>query len=464
MIMPSPLSVLVVDDDIDSRCVTRWLLKHAFSDVTVYESCSKDEIASLSDADQMSLIFLNTGVEGFESVCALLSQYAEGTVIPLIVVGDVEDESARSFGQLLGHERWISNDELSVTRLRSVVRDALRESALLRSLNDQSREVERLRAELERQSPEISEEAVVSAFGLPVVEMDEPSESQSVTSSAPPVEKTPSVPTREQPELAVAHSGNRLQLPSSGVLSTGDEEDAARQLQADLLPGGSPLIDGFEIAGLSVSARSTGGDYYDYLPTTDGLLNITIGECSGHGLAPTMLITSLRAYLRVLSAAMSSPSDIVSHANRLITEDIGGEEFLVTLMLVQIDQLTRRINYASAGHQSYLLNRDGESQVLHSTGMPMGLLGDTIIPDGNSMKLRSGEMLLLLTDGAQKMTSESGERFGVKRVLEFVCAHRHLPLRMIVTLLRDACLEFAGSNGLSDDITFVMVRASGSAG
>lgn len=228
------------------------------------------------------------------------------------------------------------------------------------------------------------------------------------------------------------------------------------------MPAGAPYLDGFDVAGLTISAAATGGDYYDYLPVGDDLLTITIGECSGRGLAPAMLVSSLRAYLRVLAANSMNLSDIVNQANTLITQDIGDEEFLVTLMLVQIDQLTKSMRYCSAGHQGFLLKRDGEVEVLSSTGMAMGLQTETIIPEADDVRLRIGDAVLLATDGLQKMVSRRGEKFGTDRMVELIRKNRELPARMIIDYLKKACYDFADPKSQSDDVTLVLVKCDGS--
>lgn len=485
MIMPSPLHVLLVNDQDETRSALRWMLQRAFHDAVVLEAPSQAEAVRMSESEHTDCILLDATVSQFETVCSVLTQHAETSHVPLIVIAGEEDHSQRDFAQQLGLERWLDKEELSSSRLRLCVRDALRESGLQRLVAEQGREVARLKAELERNPPEAAELVVEEFFGKAIADDDDdllipPSFVSDVLEGdtlaenpddvplrlpegEPPMQLT-SAPTVVEVAPAAASQVERPKLVTQVGVPSADEQETARQLQAELQPGGSPFIEGFEIAGTSLPAEATGGDYYDYLPTTDGLLNIAIGECSGRGIAPTMLVTSLRAYMRVLSAAMSDPSEIVSQANTLITEDIGSEEFLVTLMLVQIDQVTKRIAYASAGHQGYLIQRDGESQILHSTGMPMGLAAETVIPEGPSMRLKVGEMLLLVTDGAQKMTNASGERFGIERMLKVVRDNREMPVRLIVSLLRKACLEFAGTQGQGDDITIVLVRAEASIG
>jgi len=270
-------------------------------------------------------------------------------------------------------------------------------------------------------------------------------------------------PNSQTAEPLAAPSLERPTLVTSGLeVSSDDERELAARVQNDLMPPGSPLVEGFDIAGLSIHAETTGGDYYDYLPMADDLLCISIGECSGRGLAPAMYMASLRAYLRVLASQTTDISDIVSRANSLITEDIGDEEFIVTLMLFQIDDRTRTLRYVSAGHQAFFLGRDGNVDVMHSTGMPLGLRDETVIPEGEPRKLRTGEILLLASDGVQKMTSESGEQFGTERMLNLVNENRNLPSRIIANYLRKACTEFASPQFQHDDVTIVIVKGDDS--
>ena len=44
--------------------------------------------------------------------------------------------------------------------------------------------------------------------------------------------------------------------------------------------------------------RRPGGDYFDYIPMLDGALAIVIGDVSGHGFGPALLMSETRAYVR----------------------------------------------------------------------------------------------------------------------------------------------------------------------
>lgn len=462
------IRLLIVDDHAENRQVARWMLRRAFQHPVVLEASSLAEAEQICDSEQLDAIVLDAAITGFSGACSVLAQRAEDTCCGFVLLIGALEQVQRKFGEELGLEHWVVKELMSAYSVELVVRRAIDNAGLRLKLTEQVREAQQLQSERDTLQAEIADLQSKLAQANEAVEANAAQVSAAALASAAAVTaigESPKVLAVESPIIDIpADADDRPKLISKQVSAVDLESQASgRRLQTELAPPGSPLIAGFEIAGLSLPAEATGGDYYDYLPCGDGLLCITIGECSGRGLAPTMLATSLRAYLRVLTASMTDVSEIVSKANHLITEDIGDEEFLVTMMLVQIDQVTKRIQYASAGHQGYHLDREGKSQILHSTGMPMGL-GDTVIPEGPLVRLKAGEILLLVTDGIQKMTTPEGERFGVERMLEVVRRHRHMTPRMIVSELRKACLDFSQKSGQCDDITAVIVRAEGGNG
>src|SRR4051812_43663911 len=61
------------------------------------------------------------------------------------------------------------------------------------------------------------------------------------------------------------------------------------------------LLDAFDIAGATYPAEATGGDYFDYLPMLNERLGIVVGDVTGHGVGPALLMAETRAYLRILA-------------------------------------------------------------------------------------------------------------------------------------------------------------------
>lgn len=447
------LKVLIASSHADTRVAISWMLRQSLPDAIVSKAENLVEARQIASAELPACVFIDASLPDFAAELTGFATSLGQQGIPLIVIHDGQD--APTDCALISAS--LDRASLDVTTIDLAVSRAT-------GLAEMSRRLEALEEELRTTNEDLAatkSAAAVASETRGKVEAAESANESPDQQDRSPVSQPSEVHT---PEVhAAATSLERPRLVTSGLeVSTEDERELAARVQKDLMPPGSPLIEGFDIAGLSIHAETTGGDYYDYLPMADDLLCISIGECSGRGLAPAMFMASLRAYLRVLASSTTEISDILSRVNTLITEDIGDEEFIVTLMLFQIDDRTRTLRYASAGHQAFFLDRDGNFDVLHSTGMPLGLRDETVIPEGDSRKLRTGEILLLASDGVQKMTSDSGEQFGTDRMLNLVKENRNLPSRIIASYLRKACTEFASSEFQHDDVTIVIVKGDDS--
>src|SRR5438132_447490 len=151
-----------------------------------------------------------------------------------------------------------------------------------------------------------------------------------------------------------------------------EEIRLARKIQQKLFPVAPLPTLGFDISGVSCPAEATGGDYFDYIPMRDGGLGVVIGDVSGHGFGPALLMAELRAYLRAFLLTRTDVGEIVGLLNRALADD-APEGHFATLLLARLDPANRSFVYASAGHMpGYILAPSGEVKaVLGATGIPL---------------------------------------------------------------------------------------------
>jgi CheY-like chemotaxis protein len=241
-----------------------------------------------------------------------------------------------------------------------------------------------------------------------------------------------------------------------------DELKAAHHVQQALFPKKAPQIAGFDLAGAVYPADETAGDYFDFIPMADDCLGLVVGDVTGHGLGPALLMAELRAYLRAIASTRPHCGEILMLANRFLAADLEDHRF-VTLFFARLEPEKRALTYASAGHCGYVLRANGETEKLPSTGLPLGLIPDTIINTSFSIELQPGDLLFVPTDGFQEAHTEASELYGLPRVLDFLHRHRDLPAARIIKLLRDEVLEFAGLKGqkVKDDMSALLARCLG---
>jgi phosphoserine phosphatase RsbU/P len=243
------------------------------------------------------------------------------------------------------------------------------------------------------------------------------------------------------------------------LLANQEQFRVAREIQQHLFPKAPPHTSCFEIGGATYPAQATGGDYFDYFPMLNDCLGVVVGDVTGHGIGPALLMAETRAYLRVLAKNREDPAEILSRTNLVLAEDVGSERY-VTLFLARLNEERKALCYANAGHlPGYILNRDGEPRaILKRTGPPLGLRGEAEYPCTPEVPLEAGEMILLLTDGFEEALSPADELFGMQRVLQVVKDHRTDSAVQIVERMHKAFLEFTGNTPQSDDLTMVVVK------
>jgi PAS domain S-box-containing protein len=235
---------------------------------------------------------------------------------------------------------------------------------------------------------------------------------------------------------------------------------AARDIQQRLFPKAPPAIPGYDIAGATFPADEAGGDYFDYLPMLYDGLGIVVGDVSGHGMGPALIMAETRAYLRIVGLNRQYPSEALARANRVLADDLAEADRFVTVFFARLDAGARRLVYASAGHPAgYLLGPDGQlKRRLPRTGRALGMLPDSQYQNGPEVLLAPGDLLVLLTDGVEEAVNPENIEFGSDRALAVIRTHCHHAARDIVEALYAAVRDFTLIPRQSDDVTVVVLK------
>jgi serine phosphatase RsbU (regulator of sigma subunit) len=262
---------------------------------------------------------------------------------------------------------------------------------------------------------------------------------------------------RKEHEARLAEAQRRLEAERLR-----SEMEVARDIQQYLFPRKSPHCRQFDIAGASYPASSTGGDYFDFIPVTKSLLDIAVGDVSGHGVGPALLMSSTRAYIRMLSLMRKPVADVLTGANQALSNDIQGGKF-VTLLLLRLNLDTRVITHASAGHgPGYVINATGDVELeMSSTGIPLGILSDAAFRVSPSFQLQPGNVVFLYTDGLVEARATDGSMFGVERALNIVRRHRRETANEILRRIYESVMVFTDKAEQRDDISAVVIKAVG---
>ncbi len=232
------------------------------------------------------------------------------------------------------------------------------------------------------------------------------------------------------------------------------------KVQQAKFPRSSPDLPGYDIAGACVPAEATGGDYFDYFQISDEYLGIAIGDASGHGLGPAMVMSDVRAILRTLTTVCTDIREIMRLLNEITTRDLGVSMFM-TLFLVRLDPRDGSFHYCGAGHSAFLLDSNGEIRCeLTPNFPPLNVIPSFQLEQTPVEKLAPGESLLLYTDGISESHSsrEYTDLFGDARIRSLIRDEYALSAEALSRRIIGAAPEFAMPLPPEDDMTIVLAK------
>ena len=263
-------------------------------------------------------------------------------------------------------------------------------------------------------------------------------------------------------ELKEAEHRRRQREAEHSLVIREEEMRIARDVQQLLFPSTTPLIAGYDIAGATCPAEATGGDYFDFISGAQGELFIVVGDVTGHGLGPALLMTDVRAYLRALILSNHCLENIMVQARHLLLEDLGCDRF-ITLLFAKLVNPAGVLMSINAGHPAgYILAPDGRIRVeLNAHASALGIDGERGVLSPEEVPLVKGDLVLFLTDGILEAASASGAEFGISRVLDIVQRERARPAAEIISILFDEVRNITAPDGLQDDITAVIIKYLG---
>lgn len=231
----------------------------------------------------------------------------------------------------------------------------------------------------------------------------------------------------------------------------------ARHVQQRMYPQAPPSTYGCDVAGAALPADETGGDYFDFLPLSDGSLALAVGDVSGHGFDSALHMVQARAFLRTVMRSIADPGAALGQMNLLLLDELGDNRF-ITLVLACINPSTGRLRYASAGHTTgFLLDGAGGVKAeLRSTGVPLGLFAGARFETVETESAEQGDVLVLMTDGVSECLGDGGD-VRPDWILGHVREHRHRPAAEIVDAICRAARACVVGPQL-DDITTVVCK------
>jgi sigma-B regulation protein RsbU (phosphoserine phosphatase) len=231
-------------------------------------------------------------------------------------------------------------------------------------------------------------------------------------------------------------------------------------IQRRMLPARMPAIPTMGLAAHYQTSRRAGGDYFDFFALPGGRWGLLIADVSGHGTPAAVLMAVLHSLAHTYPGSQERPGLLLEHLNaQLHRLHTARSDMFATAFYAIYDPATRRLEYASAGHNPPRLKRceDGSLALLdQACGLPLGIVPGEHYADAIH-QLVPGDQLVLYTDGITEAYDGRGEQFGLARldkVLENCAVGAGDLLRAVLGELE----AFTGGRAAHDDRTLLVAK------
>ena len=220
---------------------------------------------------------------------------------------------------------------------------------------------------------------------------------------------------------------------------------------------------GCDVAVRCLSRCEVGGDLCEIVPLDEHRTIFVIGDASGDSIPAATVMTATRGALHALlescrtAGQTPSPPDFVGELNRAILQVTAAQQF-ITLIFGILDDRTRTLEYTNAGHCPPLHIHDGQTTVLDSQGLLLGVLEDADY-SSDTVQLEPDHQLIFFSDGIVEARDLNENMFRDEGVLNAIEGRPcQSALQTLLTIWGEYEIHTAGRN--LDDRTLMVIRGA----
>ena len=237
------------------------------------------------------------------------------------------------------------------------------------------------------------------------------------------------------------------------------EMSIARRIQRGLLEPQDHQGELFSIRAAMLTAKSVGGDLYDYHVTENGKVYVAIADVSGKGITAALFMSRAITLLHQYATLGYSPGQMLFEYNNNLALHNPNLMFITTFVAVY-DPQTGKLTYANAGHNPPYILSDQLMKLDGKGGAAAGVFKGVEYPE-HRIEMKAGDLLFLYTDGVTEAQNKETELFGEEALEELLRHHADADTVNPVDGVIEALNTFSEGTEQTDDITMLTLRITG---
>jgi PAS domain S-box-containing protein len=240
------------------------------------------------------------------------------------------------------------------------------------------------------------------------------------------------------------------------------ELEVAATIQQALIPRYSPRIGPIRLAWRFEPCDQIGGDIFNFQYTGQNHISFYMFDVCGHGVSSALIASAVSQFIQTSCSTMlpetetPRPEAVLNNLEK--TFPFERFESFFTIVYITIDYTKGHLYYSSAGHPPLILmGQNGSLRMLDVHGPVIGTgSGHSYLRE--KVQLKSGDKVILYTDGILDYSNSRGEFFGKERLLRILGQFAARPVQTLMDMVQESMKKFVGAASPNDDASIMAIE------
>jgi len=236
------------------------------------------------------------------------------------------------------------------------------------------------------------------------------------------------------------------------------ESDIASSIQDSLLPKKLPVLQGISFGSFTEHTAGVCSDSYDVILARQDRISFMLMDVAGKGMNSLLVITMLRAMLRLIVNTPQSAGTILSWANRGICAESNLDHF-ASVTLLNYDPTKRKVQLATSGTNP-VIRYNAAKETVENVSVscePIGVEKSKTYKD-IEFTAGKGDILITYTDGFAEALNAEGKQYNISDMTHILKENNKLSGKEIANLIKNDMKKFIGTESLHDDQTLLVIK------
>ncbi len=237
--------------------------------------------------------------------------------------------------------------------------------------------------------------------------------------------------------------------------------ERAQKIQTQALKLNLPDDSRLRFSTFLMSYDIVGGDYYAIQPLDEDRYGFLLADMEGHGVAAALYTMHLSILWNRHYHLLINPAEFADAINNELVKIFGSVTTFAAVICGVIDARAGTLRFTGAGSPPPLIiHANWTFDKPKSSGMLLGVMEDFQYVE-QTVKLESGDSILLFSDGAIEIQNAKHEWLGVDGFAQILKSLDYPQTKLSMDTLEEELLKFSNDIRLQDDITIIAARFFG---